>query len=242
MATTASSAPITTRTLTNRANSKASARQEKRAGSEVQGQSANRADSEERRKEFLFQPINTVELEKWASSTQPRHYQSRVRALVEIYDAGDALDVVRLRRLSRRHSRILKRVAINALKGAETGSRHSSTTDAWHAIRAFFACSRPYHHAIGQFMNDHRQPVRISEGGEESARQRVSDERVDNAMRLGEQLIAILENPETPAAMRRELLDSATELMSDSSRGTIADLKNAWPHIAEVLLTQKPKK
>jgi hypothetical protein len=64
--------------------------------------------------------------------------------------------------------------------------------------------------------------------------------RANNIQQFGTNLLAILENPETPVQMRDDLLHATCDLITDSSPGTIGDLKELWPRIAETLLA-KPR-
>lgn len=66
----------------------------------------------------------------------------------------------------------------------------------------------------------------------------VSDERVENVMRLGEQLAAILENPETPVDLYNELVDTISDLETATDPGNAVRLRENWPRIAEHLLSK----
>ena len=70
---------------------------------------------------------------------------------------------------------------------------------------------------------------------------KVSDERRRNVMELGEHLIAILENPETPVAIHNDLADAMNDLINDASPGIAGDARRNWPQIAERLLSQPEK-
>lgn len=199
-----------------------------------QDRAAERAEKQHKANSS-FQPIPMAELQKWAETTQPRHYTSLTRSLVEIHDAGDALDVERLRKLSRARSPMVKRIAINALARAEAGDRYDSTIDAWHAIQAFFTCSPPYFDTLRQFANQHR---------DRASSKPVSDERVNSVMRLGESLKAFATDPETPPEAVSTVMHALTELFNivQEKMTTAEEFNTYWPHIAEMLLAKPSNK
>jgi hypothetical protein len=67
------------------------------------------------------------------------------------------------------------------------------------------------------------------------------DQRLDNIMRLGEHLAAILENPETPSAIHDDIAEAMNDLVNEASPGIAADARSNWSRIAEMLLA-KPQR
>jgi hypothetical protein len=67
------------------------------------------------------------------------------------------------------------------------------------------------------------------------------NQRLDNIMRLGEHLAAILENPETPSTIHDDIADAMNDLVNEASPGIAADARSNWSRIAEMLLA-KPQR
>ena len=67
-----------------------------------------------------------------------------------------------------------------------------------------------------------------------------ADERLNNAMRLGEHIAAILDNPETPGEMYNALVDKVLDLINSTQ---VADeVRLNWPRIVERLLAESGKR
>lgn len=68
------------------------------------------------------------------------------------------------------------------------------------------------------------------------------DQRVKNVMRLGEQLTAILENPETPDALGKLIIDEINEMLNSDPPASTEHIRQNWPRIAEMLLANPQQK
>jgi hypothetical protein len=62
--------------------------------------------------------------------------------------------------------------------------------------------------------------------------------RFDNVMWLGQDIIAILKNPETPKEIRNSIVDSINELLIDKPLSWSEHIERHWSHVAEILLAK----
>jgi hypothetical protein len=115
----------------------------------------------EKRPVYDFQDIPESEIQDWAESTRPDRWMALAAHLVKINDAGHELNADKLRKLARTtQSGMVKRIAQNALTGAEQGNAREATTAAYFALECFFRNTEPYRLGLQMFLDIFRQEVK----------------------------------------------------------------------------------